>query len=381
MPNAVEIRVLVVTHYFATNGYGIEILASRYNQLLRARGFHVRWLGSIARNRVTRSEPSGEHEVGVPCWDGIRQATDLSWPMFGPWWLPRIAKEVRAADVVHLHEAFYPLTQAAFWFARLFRRPIVITQHISDMPISGALRGHAVRVANFLMTQRAHALADRVVYNNRRTQAHLARFSRGKDAFVASGCDADLFHPAAPGQVGAIRRGLGLPVDGVLALFVGRFIEKKGLHRLRELALAHPAVHFVFVGQGLLDPSTWNVANVVVREPMSQAHLARYYRASDLLLLPAVGEGLPLVVQEAMCSGVAPLVSREIIEACPELAPFVYDAGPGGQRLGVVFAAFLARAGPRERAHERAAFAQGLWSWERCGDAYADIFRSLVTSK
>jgi glycosyltransferase involved in cell wall biosynthesis len=138
-------------------------------------------------------------------------------------------------------------------------------------------------------------------------------------------------------------------------------------------------VHFVFVGEGPLNPRIWNVANVVVREPVSHADLARYYRASDLLLLPAVGEGLPLVVQEALCSGVPPLVSREVIEACPEMAPFAYDAGVGGDQLSSVFAAFLARPEPCERAHERAAFARSLWSWERCGDAYAEIFRSLGT--
>ncbi len=373
-------RVLVVTHYFATNGYGIESIAARLNGLLRARGYRVRWLAATAQNSVTRSLPTDDDEVGIPSWDGIRQATDLGWPLFAPWHLPRIVREVRKADIVHLHEAFFPLHQVVLWIAVLLRRPIVITQHIADMPIAGVLRGNAVRLANVVLTRPAFARASRIVYYSRRTQAYFAHLSRGKDAFVWNGCDAELFHPVAHQEVPALRHELGLPVEGVLALFVGRFIEKKGIHLLRDLAAAHPSVHFVFVGSGPLDPSVWALPNVVVRSAVPQAGLSRYYQASDVLVLPAVGEGFPLVVQEACCAGVPPVVSREILDACPELAPFAHDAGEGGVDLAAAFATFLAQPESHERPGERAAFARSLWSWERCGDAYAEIFRSLVRS-
>ena len=52
-------RILCVTHYFATNGYGIESVAAKLNEVLRARGCRVRWIASSAENRVTRSHPSG----------------------------------------------------------------------------------------------------------------------------------------------------------------------------------------------------------------------------------------------------------------------------------------------------------------------------------
>jgi glycosyltransferase involved in cell wall biosynthesis len=179
-------------------------------------------------------------------------------------------------------------------------------------------------------------------------------------------------------EAAALRRELALPLDGVLALFVGRFIEKKGLRLLRELATAQSSVHFVFVGSGPIDPRAWNLPNVVVRAAVPQPSLRRYYQASDVLILPAVGEGFPLVVQEACCCGVPPVVSREILDACPELAPFAYDAGEGGGQLSSAFDGFLAKPETRDRTRERAAFARSLWSWERCGDAYAEIFRSLA---
>jgi glycosyltransferase involved in cell wall biosynthesis len=373
--------VLTVTHYFATNGYGIETIALRLNEQLRARGYHVRWLASSAQNSVTRSLPSDEDDVGIPSWDGIREATDLGWPLFGPWQLPRIAREVRRADVVHLHEAFFPVNQAALWLAVIFRRPVVITQHIADMPISGLLRGNAVRLANLVMTRPAFALADRIVYYSRRTQAHFAHLSRGKDAFVWNGCDSELFQPVSPEEAVALRRELELPPDGVLALFVGRFIEKKGLRLMRELATARPTVHFVFVGDGPLDPNAWSLPNVVVRSAVPQSDLRRYYQASDVLVLPSVGEGFPLVIQEGCCCGIPVVISQEILDACPELGPYAHDAGEGGGQLVAAFAAFLAQPEPHDRVLERATFARELWSWERCGEAYAEIFRSVVLQR
>lgn len=378
LPEVAEIRVLAVSHYFATNGFGLELIAERINELLRARGLRVRRLATTAENSVTRSLPLREDEIGIPSWDGIREATDLAFPLFAPWHIVRIVREVRNADIVHLHEAFYPLNQVALWAAVVLRRPIVITQHIADMPVGGVFRGNAVRLGNLVMTRPAFAFADRVVYYSRRTQAHFRRMSAGKDAFIWNGCDTELFHPAARGEAEALRAELGLPVAGVLALFVGRFIEKKGLGLLRRLAAENPQVHFLFVGTGPMDPRKWDLANVQVRPAMAQAELARFYRAGDVLLLPAVGEGLPLVFQEANCSGVPTIVSGEVIEACPELEPFVRDAGPGGSRLSEAFGSFLADREPPERAAERARFSKELWSWERCGDSYAALFRSLV---
>jgi len=381
VPEVVGRRVLVATHYFATNGYGIESVTAKINELLRARGFAVRWISSIAHNRVTRSFPSNPDEIGIASWDGIRQATDLAWPVFGPWALPRIVREVYRSEVVHLHEGFYPLNQAVLWSARLLGRPIVVTQHIADMPIAGAFRGNAVRLANLVMTRPAFAVADRVVYDSRRTQAHFAKFSEGKDAFVPNGCDTGLFRPVTRDQALVIRRDLGLPTEGKLSLFVGRFIEKKGLHGLRSLAAAHPALNFVFVGEGPLDPRSWELPNVIVRAPVPLAELRAFYQASDIFVLPSVGEGLPLVVQEVCCCGVAPIVSTEILDACPDIAPFAYDAGEGGRSLQPMFEMLLRKPETQDRVLQRASFARRLWSWERCGDAYAEILESVVGCK
>ncbi len=57
------------------------------------------------------------------------------------------------------------------------------------------------------------------------------------------------------------------------------------------------------VGNGPVRPGQWGLPNIHVLGFQSQATLADLYRASDFLLLPSVGEGYPLVIQEAMACG------------------------------------------------------------------------------
>jgi glycosyltransferase involved in cell wall biosynthesis len=76
-------------------------------------------------------------------------------------------------------------------------------------------------------------------------------------------------------------------------------------------------VNFVFVGNGPIRPNGWALPNVVVLGSKSQQTLARIYAAADLLLLPSVGEGYPLVIQEAMACGVPVICGEESARADP----------------------------------------------------------------
>jgi glycosyltransferase involved in cell wall biosynthesis len=69
------------------------------------------------------------------------------------------------------------------------------------------------------------------------------------------------------------------------------------------LAVWRPGWDIQLIGSGPLDPSLWALPNVHVLGRKSRAELSELYRAADALILPSVGEGFPLVVQEAMASG------------------------------------------------------------------------------
>ncbi len=367
-------RVLCVTHYFSTNGGGIEIVADRLRGHLRARGWRVRWLACSAGSRVTDSRPIDDDCIAVPAWDGVRLLTDLSFPIFGPGQLRVVWREVREADVVHLHEPYFPLNQAVLIVAQLLGRPVLLTQHIADMPIRGLVRGRAVGLANWLLGRPAYALSERIVCVGRRTAAQFASWAPERLTVIYNGCDSGLFAPCSPGGRPSLRRQLGLGEEAPVCLFVGRFIEKKGLARLEALARYRGDVQFVLIGRGPVRPQSWNLPNVRALAPMRHGQLCGYYQAADALVLPSVGEGFPLVVQEALCAGIRGVVSSEIIAACPEAAPLLADAGPGGNRLNEVIDQVLATPLGAQEAAERAAVAARLWSWDQCADAYRELF-------
>jgi glycosyltransferase involved in cell wall biosynthesis len=121
--------------------------------------------------------------------------------------------------------------------------------------------------------------------------------------------------------------------DGPLVLTVARFTPQKGHSTLLEavpLVLEqHPRARFVWVGDG---PDFPTMEEAVQRAGLEEAVTLLGLRddvpdllaAADLMVLPSLFEGLPLVLLEAMAAGV-PVVTTQIggsVEAVGEGHPF-----------------------------------------------------------
>ncbi len=100
-------------------------------------------------------------------------------------------------------------------------------------------------------------------------------------------------------------------------IFVGRFVEKKGLGVLKVLATNNPKIQFALVGKGPIRPQEWELPNIIVLDQQPQSSVADLYRAGDVLLLPSVGEGYPLVIQEAMACGLPVICGEHSAQADP----------------------------------------------------------------
>ncbi|MGA8065791.1 MAG: hypothetical protein WCA47_00565 [Terriglobales bacterium] len=85
---------------------------------------------------------------------------------------------------------------------------------------------------------------------------------------VFNGVDTGLYRTQAGGETKiALRRDYNLPVNSPAILFVGRFVEKKGLRVMRSMVELHPDWTWAFAGWGPLDPTSWNAANVPFSAP------------------------------------------------------------------------------------------------------------------
>jgi alpha-maltose-1-phosphate synthase len=376
-------RLLIVSSYFDGHLGGVEIVAGRLARELQRAGASVAWLASETGHASSEADEN-VRRVPLSALNGLESVFGIPYPIVMPTALASIRREVAQADVVMLHECPVPANIAAFLFARWLQKPTVIVQHIGIVPYRNPLLRGAMKLLTRVATMPMLAAADQVVFiSNVTAKAFAGVRYRRPPSLIFNGVDTDLFHPPRDGTERAgVRRQFGLPLDRPVALFVGRFVEKKGLHILREAARRAADVVWVFVGWGPIDPRGWDLPNVRVHSGLSGSELASLYRASDAFVLPSIGEGFPAVVQEALACGLPVVCGAETAQADGRLAGLVRpiaieDRDFAGAAAEVVEAMRAVIAEPRR---DPLADVAGWYSWSQSGRQHLDIVRTLAQS-
>jgi len=211
----------------------------------------------------------------------------------------RVGRRIRP-QIVHAHWAL-PGGLVATWLGRLWRVPVIVTLHGSDVrlaqgvPLAARLFRHALTRATAVTTVSSWLARE------------TAALAPGVEPVVAPmPIVADLFRPGPSRQRDRL-------------LFVGKLNPQKGIvHLLHALARmrARPTLDIV-VGVGSLEDETralargLGIAERLRWHPLlPQADLARLYREATVLVMPAVDEGLGLVAAEAQLSE-TPVVAFE----------------------------------------------------------------------
>lgn len=144
--------------------------------------------------------------------------------------------------------------------------------------------------------------------------------------FFASRCD------EARRERGGLRREFGLPEDGVVFLFVGRFIDRKrpGLfvEAIASVSRDAPGTTALMVGDGPLRDVTQSLAQRLAAPVrftgfLNQTEMVRAYAVSDVLVVPSTWETWGLVVNEAMACGLPAIVSDRVAAAGDLVRPGV----------------------------------------------------------
>ncbi len=144
---------------------------------------------------------------------------------------------------------------------------------------------------------------------------------------VRRGVNQELFHP---GDKLAARQKLGLPLDAQILIGVGRLVTVKDWPTLISacglLQQDGLSAHCCYLlGDGPLHATLQQqiqnlnlTGKVFLKGGQSQAALADWYRAADLIVLPSLSEGIPNVLLEGIASGTPFVATR--VGGIPEIA-------------------------------------------------------------
>src|SRR6266581_775683 len=307
-------RVGLFTNNYLPFRGGVTTAVETLREALDALG-HRAWVFAPAPARAL-PEPAFVFRypsVPAPTYPGFALPLPLS---------PRLARTARqlGLEIFHAQHPFL-LGPAARRLAAKAGRPIVFTYHTRYEKYA-----HSVPLPERLVAALAVRLSCRFADATDLVVApsgHIAHVltSRGVRApvvVVPTGVDLDRFRP---GDREAARRGLGLPPDAPICLYVGRLDREKSVERIIEafasIAEAVSGARLLLVGQGShAGPLERRAAASRARERIhfvggvARGELPPYYQAADLFLFASETETQGLVLAEAHACGLPAVAVR-----------------------------------------------------------------------
>ncbi|WP_052497438.1 glycosyltransferase [Lysobacter sp. A03] len=206
----------------------------------------------------------------------------------------------------------YPDGYAALRASRRLGVPCIVGARGSDIHVRSGINAH--------LTRKVLAGADQVLtVSEAMRAAAIETFGAhpAKVRTIVNGIDTAVFHPR---ERGAMRAQLGVDPDVRLVVYVGRFVESKGLFELLQafaaIAGRDPRARLALVGDGVMRRQLPELlrahgieARVYLPGGMEPTGVAEWIGASDVLTLPSWSEGYPNVVVEAIACGCPAVVS------------------------------------------------------------------------
>jgi glycosyltransferase involved in cell wall biosynthesis len=368
-------KILVTANYYPEKGGGIEIVAANLISRFRNSGHEVRWVAADVRESK-RTLREGDHPIRA--WNFTEKRLGFPSPIPHPADLLATRKHVEWADVIHIHDCLYLHNQYIFWQARRLRKPVILTQQIAVVPYQQRYKVVLQKAAYHSIGKATFRRANQVVFVSETVKSWFETFVRFRKTplVIANGVDLNLFGEE---NNEVSQRTSASPS----LLFVGRFTQKKGLALIREVAAARAEWSWTLVGTpGEIDPGAWGLPNVTVLPPCSQAELKKLYRSANLLVLPSVGEGFPLVVAEAMGCGTPVVIGSDFVAALSGLEDSVTVAELTTPGLVRAIESIVSDRGRAAKLSEAGInFATRYLNWDSAADTYLHLFETILAER
>lgn len=360
--------VVYVAPYFPPDLGGMEKVAERL-----ARG-----VASRRRVVVLTSTSSGEPAVPYPDTMTVRRLRTFRVAQIP--FMPSLALELLRTprgSLIHVHVAQAYPPEVVYLVAKLTRRPYVAHFHLDVGP--------STRLGPLFLLYKRHILsrvlraATRVVALNEE-QAELLQVRHGvaphRICVIPNGVGDEFTEvPAAPGtrQPGPFR-----------LLFVGRLSPQKNLPRLlKAVSQVRSDVELTVVGSGTSQPivegliAELGLDNVRLVGEQHGAELVEHYHRADALVLTSDREGMPLVLLEAMATGL-PVIATDVDGVRSTLGDAGLLVPPDPGAIARAIDRLSGDDALREDLANRSWVRSATFGWDRAVDALEDLYTAVA---
>ena len=321
-------KILIACHYYLPHRGGIENVVFNQAKELVSLGHEVTIVSSQLPSGLTE-DGAGARVIRVPAWNRPERKLGVPYPVFSPRLLKVLKREIQKADAVQVHSHVFMPSIIAAHYAKVFQKPLILTQHNTFVEYDSFLLNGLQRLADATFGRYTITRATQVLAVSSATNDYVRTISRLAPTNVHyNGIDPDRFKPAR--DQAALRDKLRLPNDKTIFFTIRRITFKNGIDTLLETArLLRDTSDALFMiggsGPDLEAARTFvrqhHLGNVMFLGFVSDVDLPGYYAAADAFILPSKkGEGFPLVVLEALSSGIPVIGTRsgghvEILDA------------------------------------------------------------------
>ncbi len=317
----VQTKLCVVTHTFLPHVGGIERVVYEQCKRLIQKQFEPMVL--THRNYTARKYVYDG--IKVQCYDSL----NVGFRLGIPYAIPQVSsfktflETVKSNDLIHVHGHPYLSSFLATKIAKRYSKPLVLTQHNTFIEYNN-IWDTAEKLNDLAIGKQVLNEVDKIIVVSNATKKYVLTLGANpeKVEVLHNGVDLNRFKPLSEVK-DQMRKKLSISKDAKVVLTVRRIVYKNGIDTLLESAeiavKRNPKLVFVVVGKG---PDSEEVKEKIGQLRMqnnfrltgfvSDENLPLYYNAADLFALPSKsGEGLPLVVLEAMSCGL-PVIATNV---------------------------------------------------------------------
>ncbi|SKB50982.1 glycosyltransferase family 4 protein [Sphingopyxis flava] len=288
-------KLLMISSHFIDHGGGLERVADDLARRLAEDG---RFSVTLAAHGPPPDRP-GYRTLALRASGLAERLSGLPFLFPHPADLHALAKAVRTADVVVLHDNLYLTNLLAQWVAARRGKPTILIKHSGWVHSPSVFMRVAQSIANFLVVGPSLRSATRSVAVTGAKRDSLSHLASGRDIkVIENGIDTSQF------TLQDVKRDIDI-------LFVGRFVDKKGVGLVERLAPLMPECRFVCAGFGPAVPNQAKQSNIEAVERPDTGEIARLYARARVVIVPAHSEGTPLVVPESLACGTPVIASRQ----------------------------------------------------------------------